>query len=288
MWREIKGLSLGAAGGARLPQLHRQAVLHPVGIDDARPAQGRPAGGHQISLWLVVRVADHPQSGGDRAQPGAAQRRAVGDHPAVHEGRVFGKLPKRGDVVIVTPPGPNEDYIKRVIGLPGDTIAVRGGRLLINGAAGARRSAAAGDDPDRRQCAVPSPIHPALYRFSVRRAPTAGDLPPADRPRDAAQRGQLRHHRARPVGGDDFGPVRVPAGHLFLMGDNRDRSRRQPLRAGPARARRAGAVGEYRRPRRIHHLQPRRERPAGQPLTWFSAFRSGRAGTIAAGRSDGQ
>ena len=46
---------------------------------------------------------------------------------------LFGRVPERGDVVIVTPPGANEDYIKRVIGLPGDTIAVRGGRLLING-----------------------------------------------------------------------------------------------------------------------------------------------------------
>ncbi|HEX2724499.1 MAG TPA: signal peptidase I, partial [Beijerinckiaceae bacterium] len=50
------------------------------------------------------------------------------------KGRVLGRLPKRGDVVIVTPPGSNEDYIKRVVGLPGDTIELRGGRLIINGA----------------------------------------------------------------------------------------------------------------------------------------------------------
>src|SRR5688500_14906331 len=49
------------------------------------------------------------------------------------EGRLFGKMPKRGDIVIVTPPGKNEDYIKRVIGLPGDTVEVRGGRLILNG-----------------------------------------------------------------------------------------------------------------------------------------------------------
>src|SRR5688572_2792434 len=49
------------------------------------------------------------------------------------EGRLFGSVPARGDVVIVTPPGQNEDYIKRVIGLPGDTIEVRGGRLILNG-----------------------------------------------------------------------------------------------------------------------------------------------------------
>ena len=70
------------------------------------------------------------------------------------KGRLLGKLPKRGDIVIVTPPGQNEDYIKRVIGLPGDTIAVRDGRLILNGQPVHRAIAAAGDGPGRRQCAV--------------------------------------------------------------------------------------------------------------------------------------
>ena len=48
-------------------------------------------------------------------------------------GRVLGKLPERGDIVIVTPPGRNEDYIKRVIGLPGDTLQMIDGTLIING-----------------------------------------------------------------------------------------------------------------------------------------------------------
>ena len=47
--------------------------------------------------------------------------------------RLFGRLPERGDVVIVTPPGTRSDYIKRVIGLPGDTIEVRGGTVILNG-----------------------------------------------------------------------------------------------------------------------------------------------------------
>src|SRR3546814_12550058 len=38
------------------------------------------------------------------------------------DGRLFGSLPERGDIVIVTPPGQTSDYIKRVVGLPGDTI----------------------------------------------------------------------------------------------------------------------------------------------------------------------
>lgn len=43
------------------------------------------------------------------------------------EGRLLGSLPERGDVVIVTPPGGTTDYIKRVVGLPGDSIEMVGG-----------------------------------------------------------------------------------------------------------------------------------------------------------------
>src|SRR5690349_24292764 len=48
------------------------------------------------------------------------------------EGRLLGRMPKRGDIVIVTPPGTRTDYIKRVIGLPGDTIRMVDGQLYIN------------------------------------------------------------------------------------------------------------------------------------------------------------
>src|SRR6188472_831658 len=49
------------------------------------------------------------------------------------DGRLLGRMPQRGDIVIVTPPGQSDDYIKRVIGLPGETIEVTNGRLVING-----------------------------------------------------------------------------------------------------------------------------------------------------------
>src|SRR3546814_11510952 len=49
------------------------------------------------------------------------------------EGRIFGKLPERGDIVVLEHPLTRIDYIKRVIGLPGDTIALRNGELSIHG-----------------------------------------------------------------------------------------------------------------------------------------------------------
>ena len=118
-------------------------------------------------------------------------------------------------------PAASDDYIKRVIGLPGDTIEVRDGRLIINGKPVKRRAPAAGDDPGRCQCAVRHDEFSgcqvrdrdgrlsAACRSSARRFPTAS---PMTRSTSAAARATIS------------APIRVPAGHLFLMGDNRDRS----------------------------------------------------------------
>lgn len=47
--------------------------------------------------------------------------------------RVWGKLPERGDIVILTPKGKYQDWIKRVIGLPGDVVELREGQIFLNG-----------------------------------------------------------------------------------------------------------------------------------------------------------
>lgn len=57
------------------------------------------------------------------------------------QGRVFGRAPERGDVVVFRPPPePDRDFIKRVIGMPGDRIQVNEGVLYINGTAVERES----------------------------------------------------------------------------------------------------------------------------------------------------
>ncbi|OWJ68237.1 signal peptidase I [Inquilinus limosus] len=47
--------------------------------------------------------------------------------------RMAGALPGRGDIIVFRPPGPDTVYCKRVIGLPGDRVALKGGRLVLNG-----------------------------------------------------------------------------------------------------------------------------------------------------------
>ena len=48
-------------------------------------------------------------------------------------GRIFASEPERGDVIVFKHPANNEDYVKRLVGLPGDTIQMKGGLLHING-----------------------------------------------------------------------------------------------------------------------------------------------------------
>jgi len=139
-------------------------------------------------------------------------------------GRLFGRTPDRGDIVTVVRRGDGEDLIKRVIGLPGDTIQVSHGQLILNGA------------PVRR-----TPLGLVALPVDPNQPCEMGDLM---RYRDVDAGGTVGCHvpvyrETLPNGvsyntldlGDDlygpadnFGPVRVPAEHLFLMGDNRDMS----------------------------------------------------------------
>ena len=129
------------------------------------------------------------------------------------DGRVFETLPERGDVVIFKrPDAQGADWVKRVIGLPGDRIAISGGALILNGRPVSRQSAGT----------VALPVSPnSACRFD----------PSADPCRYPAWRETLPDGRSYLTfdqidGGpaDDRATVIVPPGQLFLMGDNRDDS----------------------------------------------------------------
>ena len=192
-------------------------------------------------------------------------------------GRWFGKLPERGDIVVLEHPVSRIDYIKRVIGLPGDTIQLRNGELSING------------KPVKRE------VQPLLA------LPVDPNLPSSDsglsryitRGADGREVLELPIVRETLPGGatfdtidmgpgyttDDYGPITVPADHVFLMGDNRD---------GSADSRVATELKGLGGPVPFDSIAGRAEIISFStdgtaewynPISWFHALRSGRAGT---------
>ena len=139
------------------------------------------------------------------------------------EGRVPAGLPDRGDIVVFRYPGPrDEDYVKRVIGLPGDRIEVRDGVVILNGAPVERRRIA----DYAMEVSPNSPCRGAAE--AVRRIAGEGGrtlcLYPRFRETLPGGRGYDVIDQLPDSEADLFGPITVPRGRLFVMGDNRDDS----------------------------------------------------------------
>ena len=188
------------------------------------------------------------------------------------QGRLLGRLPERGDVVIVTPPGTRNDYIKRVVGLPGDTLEVRGGVLILNGKPVQRGPIRHVDLP--MDANSPCSDYPGAIRQNggtpVCRLPIVTETLPNGRRYDTVELGEN-------PSADFFGPIRIPANHVFLMGDNRDRS--ADSRFGLSEQGLGGPVPFENVGGRAEFITFSLDGTTGlNPISWFTSLRGGRAG----------
>jgi signal peptidase I len=191
-------------------------------------------------------------------------------------GRILSQLPQRGDVVVFVPPGDErEDYVKRVIGLPGDTVEVRNGTVILNGkpvrrdemqplaipisanstcrvVAGATRVIRGAGE--KRAC---------LYRTYRETLATGAHYRVIDQVDNAIS--------------DELPATKVPADHLFLMGDNRDDSldsRFSVAEGGIGMVPMENLVGRA----TVIFWSTDGSSSYVKPWTWFSALRGSRIG----------
>jgi len=155
--------------------------------------------------------------------------------------------PERGDIVVFAyPKNPEQHYVKRVIGMPGDTVEMRNGFVSVNG-----RML---DEPYAQRT---DPLHDVYSpEFAWQRAHFVG------RPDDARR---LRPSR------DSWGPLAVPPGKYFVLGDNRDNSSDSRywgfVEAAAIKGRPLVVYFSY-------------DREAGDPLPWLTDIRWSRLGSV--------
>ena len=159
--------------------------------------------------------------------------------PALFEGRIFASLPERGDVVIFKHPVTGADYVKRVIGLPGDTVAMEEGVVVLNGAALAREEAGHADIAMGPNTACRSDGGVVVEGGTVCRYRQFRETLPSGESYMTVDFGAVGARFLTDGDGglsldasgaplridpDNIAPVVVPEGKLFVMGDNRDNS----------------------------------------------------------------
>ncbi|MEZ5694594.1 MAG: signal peptidase I [Altererythrobacter sp.] len=186
-------------------------------------------------------------------------------------GRIFAGQPERGDIVIFKHPVDGVDYIKRVIGLPGDMIAMRQGQVILNGE----------PIPKERieDFIIPLSANTRCNMMGEQVETGDGAACKYTQFKETLPGGKSYNVLDfGPTPQDDFGPVAVPEGKMFVMGDNRDNS--QDSRFSAVAGGGVGIVDQELLVGRAEVIMWSTDGSAEWllPWTWFSALRGDRLG----------
>ena len=176
--------------------------------------------------------------------------------PLPFKGRIFADEPERGDIIVFKlPRDPKVDYIKRVIGLPGDRIQVIDGVVHING------------QPVKRQ---------RIEDRVVQDGPYAGMRVPQYRETLPNGRSYVVQEMLENGPADNTGVYVVPEGHYFVMGDNRDNSTDSRDQYMVGYIPYENLMGEA----KIIFFSHNEKASLLMPWTWFGGIRFWRIGTL--------
>lgn len=195
--------------------------------------------------------------------------------------RIWASTPEYGDIVVPVPPHHDVDYIKRVVGLPGDRLAVVNGQIVLNG------------EP------VPQAVEPAIqipidannmcdpYDYPGMAITRQSGEKVCEMPtyREILPNGAtylVIDHKDEPL--DNYPEITIPAGHVFLMGDNRDHSADSRAPAAPVGSPISTGLGG---PVPLENIGGRAEfitfsldgTTSWNPISWWTSLRGERAWT---------